>query len=257
MDEKNRIYNKVKSVIRQDGKKSSYIGEDDFVGLLKDGITINFHLKNNQLDIENIFRTIKRSQIIIKDKFDYDLETIGIDVYNSKEEMRQDGRSRSRYASWIAGIYDGKIRIISEREDEEPEALYIILTHEIIHLAIDEISRSLCPYWLDEGLAVYLSQELPEDYHIGLHEAVKKDKVLPLEVLENPLPADSDEDLRQLAYAEVSSIAEYLIERCGWHQIKAIIRKCRKRNVSSILADMSLNYYLIEQEWKRWMRTKS
>jgi hypothetical protein len=164
MNEKARIYKKVSSIIRGDGKRSSYIGEDDFVSLIKDGITINFHIKNPNLDIENIFRAVKRAQKIVKERFDYNLEKLGIDIYDSMEEMRHEGRSKSRYASWIAGIYDGKIRLISEQEDEEPEAIYIILTHEVIHLAICDITSGLCPYWLDEGLAIYLSQELSDTY---------------------------------------------------------------------------------------------
>jgi len=45
MNEKDRIYQKVESVIREEGKRSSYIGEDDFVSLVKGNITINYHLK--------------------------------------------------------------------------------------------------------------------------------------------------------------------------------------------------------------------
>jgi len=257
MDEKNRIYKKVKSIITENGNKSSYIGEDDFVSLVKGDITINFHIKHPTLDIENIFRTVKRAQKIIKERLAYDLEKIDIDMYDSLEEMRQDGRSRSRYASWIAGIYDGKIRIISERGDEAPEVLYIILTHEIIHLASYKISKGKCPYWLDEGLAVFLSQELPDDYILKLKGALSTDKILPIETLENPFPVDSSEDLRQLAYAEVSSITEYLVETYGWDKVKSIVLQCKKRSIKTILADMSLNYYLIEQGWKRWIRNKS
>lgn len=257
MEEKERIYKKVKSVIRQDEKRSSYIGEDDFVGLVKGGITINFHIKQPVFDIENVFRTVKRAQKIIKDRFDYNLEKVHIDIYSSMEEMRQEGRSKSRYASWIAGIYDGKIRLISEKEDKEPESLYIILTHEITHLAIYDISQGSCPYWLDEGMAVYLSQELPDEYITQLKKAVQSEKILPLEVLENSLPANTTENIRQLAYAEVLSITEYLIETYGWDKVKSIISQCSRRTVKTILGDLSLNYYLIEHTWKRWMRSKS
>jgi hypothetical protein len=252
-----RVYKKVKSILKDRGSRSSYIGEDDFVSLVKGGVTINFHIKNRHLDIENIFRAVKRAQKIVKDKFDYTLEKIDIDIYDSIDEMRQDGRSRSKYASWIAGIYDGKIRVISEKEDEEPESLYIILTHEIVHLVIDKTSGGLCPYWLDEGLAVYLSQEIPAHYFNGLQEAVKKDKVLPLELLERHLSPDADENIRQLAYSEVSSITEYLVETCGWNTIKSIICQCVRRPFKTILSDLSLNYYLLEQGWKRWLKGKS
>lgn len=255
MGEQSCIYKKVESIIR-DGNRSSYIGEDDFVSLVKGGIAIRFHLKHAGLDIENIYRAVKRAQKVIKDRFDHDLGRVDINIYDSKEEMRDEGRSRSRYASWIAGIFDGRIRIIAERDDEMPEALYIILTHEMIHLAINEMCRDNCPYWLDEGLAVFLSQELPDEYLDILTQAVKQDKVLPLAALHKPLPVNTGEELRKLAYAESMDLVRYLVETKGWDCVKGIIHQCRRRDISSVMADLSLNDYLLEQGWKRWRRAQ-
>jgi len=254
--EENPVYRKIKSVITEKKGRSSYIGEDDFVSLVKDGIAINFHIKNPNLYMVNILRVVKRAQKIVKDRFDHTLTSIDIDIYDSIEEMREEGKSKSRYASWIAGIYDGKIRVISENEDEPPPALYIILTHEIIHLAVDEMSRGLCPYWLDEGLAVCLSQEIPDEYEKRLGEAIKKDKTLPLEILEKPLPSDTPELLRQTAYAEVFSITEFLIESLGWDKIRSIVHQCQRRPPRIIFTDLGLNYYLLENGWKKWAAGK-
>lgn len=255
MNERDRIYRKVKSIIREKNK-SSYIGEDDLVTLQKEGIKINFHIKNRNLDIENVFRAVKRAEKVIKNKLDHDLENLCVDIHSSIEEMRQEGISKSRYASWIAGICDGDIRIISEQGDKEPEALYIILTHEIIHLAISEIGLGKCPYWLDEGVAVYLSQELNDQYLAILQEALRKDKILPLEILEKPVPVDAAEPLRQLAYSQSFSVVEYFIETRGWDKVRLIIDQSRRRPIKMILTDLGLNYYLIEQGWKRWVRER-
>jgi hypothetical protein len=255
MDEKQHIFNKVESIIREKDR-SSYIGEDDFVSLVKGGVAIRFHLKHPGLDIENIYRAVKRAQKIIKDRFDHSLDRVDISIYDSKEEMREEGRSRSRYASWIAGIYDGRIRIIAGRDDEAPESLYIILTHEMIHLAVDEIGKGRCPYWLDEGLAVFLSQELPEEYADILEQAVKQDKTLPLAALQRPLPGNAEEDLRRLAYAEAADVVAYLAETVGWDSVRGVIRQCGLREIPAILGELGLNDYLIEQGWKRWRRCR-
>ena len=121
----------------------------------------------------------------------------------------------------------------------------------------DEMSTGFCPYWLDEGLAIYLSQELSDTYLNKLQKAVRGDKIMPLEILENPLPSDAEESLRQLAYSEVFSITEYFIESYGWGKITSVIRQCRRRPIKTILIDLGLNYYLIEQGWKRWVREKN
>lgn len=256
MDEKARIYNKVKSIIGERDSKSSYIGEDDFVSLTKNGVNINFHIKNPNINIENVFRTVKRAQKIINERLGYNPDRLHIDIYNSIGELRKVSKSKSRFASWIAGIYDGRLRVISDQEDEEPEALYIILTHEIVHLAVDEMSRGLCPYWLDEGLAIFLSQDMSDTYIKALHDAVKNDKIIPLEILEKPLPSDTEELIRHLVYTEVFSIVEYFIAIYGWSKIKSVIEQCKRRPIKTILTDLGLNYYLIVQGWMRWMRER-
>lgn len=256
MNEQERVYNKVDSIIRKKAS-STYIGEDDFVSLRKGGIAIAFHLKNAGLDLENIYRAVKRAQKIVKGRFDYNLEQIDISIYESTAEMREEGLSRSRYGSWIAGIFDGRIRVIAERDDDAPESLYIILTHEIIHLAIYDIGKGRCPYWLDEGLAVYLSQELPDEYTEILCRAVKDERIWPMESLQRPLPTNLTDGLRKLAYAQVSDVVNYLIEKSGWNSVKNIIHHCANREINAILGDMSLNYYLIEQGWLRWRRSSN
>lgn len=235
------------------GKLSSYIGVDDFVALVQDGIRINLHIKQRNLEIRDIFRTVKKSRKIVSDRLGHVLENIDIDIYDSMGEMRKDGRSRSRYASWIAGIFDGKIRVIAEAEEEDPAALDIILAHEIVHLAIHEMSKGRCPYWIDEGMAICLSQKLPEEYLTKLQGAIKKDAVLPLEVLENPLSSSADGAVRQLVYAQCCSMTEYFAATYGWDRLSTLVSSSNKRKASSLLSDMSLNYYLLEIGWKRWI----
>lgn len=257
MDEKERIFRKVDSIIRQDDK-SSYIGGDDYVILVKDGIRVGFHIKNPSLDIEGVFRTVRRAQKMVAERFGCALTGIEISLYDSKDEMRQEGRSRSRYASWIAGIFDGQIRIIAEKGDEEPGSLFIVLTHEIIHLAVFTLGQGNCPYWLDEGLAVYLSQELPDQYLNALQRAIKSEKTFPLDALQSPLPPDLDDDgIRQLAYSETSSVVEYLIETYGWEVVSLLVTRSGKGPFDAVLAELSLNHYLLEQGWKRWYRKRS
>jgi hypothetical protein len=181
----------------------------------------------------------------VKDRFEYNLDRIDVSIYDSKEELREEGRSRSRYASWIAGIYEGEIRIVAEREDEAPESLYIILTHELIHLAVDAIGMGGCPWWLDEGLAVFLSQELPREHAEILDAAVRGDRTFPLAALARPLPD-----------AQVADLAAYLVGTSGWNSVRDILHQCGRREVAAILSDLGLNDYLIEQGWKRWRRNR-
>jgi hypothetical protein len=251
--ERDHIYEKVQSIIREDGR-STYIGEDDLVSLVKGGIRIDFHIKNSNLNIENVFRTVKRTQKIVQDRLGHNLEKIGVEIFNSGEELIEGSKSKSVIASWMAGIFDGNIRVVAEKDADVQESLYILLTHEIVHLAVAEMSAGACPYWLDEGLAVQLSQHLPNLYQETVAEAVHEDRMLPLETLERPVAASLDEWARRLFYAQSASITGYFIESYGWQKLQQVLRSCRDRPFHNVLGTFATNYYLLEQGWKRWVR---
>ncbi len=254
MEERDRIFEKVASVIRESGR-SSYIGEDDFVSLTKGTIRIDFHLKNANLDVENIFRTVKRAEMIIAEKFLHQMTKINISIFDSRTELSERAHAKSQYASWIAGIYDGAIKIVAGSDDEDIDSLYIILTHEITHQAVSEISRGRCPYWLDEGLAVHLSQRLPDVYVEAVKSAVAQDAVLPIEFLERPLPDDIDENTRRLAYGQCAGLAAYVLEFYDWPVVREVLESCAVRSIPDVLRGFATNYYLLEQGWKRSVRT--
>jgi hypothetical protein len=260
MDEEERIYRKVKSIVREDNR-STYIGEDDLVRLVQRGITVNFHLKHEKLDIINIFRAIKRTQKMIALKLGYDLEDIKVNIYRSGAEVLKDSGLRSQYASWAAGYFDGEITIVSEEDDEEEaKSLTIYLTHEIIHCAVYEIGEGRCPFWLDEGLSIYLSQELPDVYLEALRDALEKeDGVLLLKDLERPDPSILEDDgLRRLAYAESACAVECMVVNplYGWGKVNALLRETGKRGMESALFEQCLSYDLIQSDMEKWAKKK-
>ncbi len=260
MDEEERIFRKVKSIVRQENR-STYIGEDDLVRLTQHGIRVNFHLKHEKLDIINLFRTIKRTQKIVRDKLGHELTDIRVNVYRSGEEALREGDRKNACGSWAAGFFDGEITIVSEEDDEEEtQSFYIYLTHEIIHLAVHEIGRGRCPFWLDEGLSVYLSQELPDSYLDALREAMgERGPVLLLEELERPgnLVMETEAG-RRLAYAEAACVVECMVNSplYGWEKVNALLREAGKREMRDALFELCLDYDLIQGDMEKWARKK-
>ncbi len=260
MDEEERIFRKVRSIVRQDNR-STYIGEDDLVRLVQRGITVNFHLKHERLDIINVFRAIKRTQRLVADRLGHDLEDIRVNIYRSGEEILQESIRTSRYASWAAGFFDGEITIVSEEDsDEEAKSLYIYLTHEIIHLAVHEITDGCCPFWLDEGLTVYLSQDLPDTYLEALEGALEEGQgFIRLQDLEKPEDAlIQDHEMRRLAYAEAACAVECMVKSplYGWEVVNSMLRAMGKNGPEDVLFDHCLSYDLIQSDMERWARTK-
>lgn len=260
MDEEERIFRKVGSIVRQDNR-STYIGEDDLVRLIQRGITVNFHLKHENLDLVNIFRTIKRTQKIVRQKLDHEIEDIRVNIYKTGAEMLSDGGLRGVYSSWAAGFFDGEITIVSEEDSvEEAKSLYIYLTHEIVHLAVHEIGKGRVPFWLDEGLAVYLSQELPDTYLEAIGDVLAGGgRLFTLEELERPAAEIIGSNwMRRLAYAEVACIVECMVMNplYGWEKVNSLLREAGKREIKEVLFEHCLNYDLMEADLDKWARKK-
>ena len=266
IEEKKKIYGKVKSVIG-DGERKSYIGADDFVTMVKDEISIRYHIKNKDLDLEEIFRAIKRARVKVGTALGFYPEKILIEVYDSFPEMKAKGKEETgnSYINNISGVFDGKIRIDSSKlcvnavgtGHALPLQIYVLITHEYVHLVLFEMTKAKYPQWLSEGLAVFFSQDLSNYYEEILAEAVKEDSILPLELLEGDFKKFPDEKLIKLAYSQSYSIVSYLVEKLGWEKIRFILENLKFKGTEKTLNDLSLNYYLIEQDWKRWVKKLS
>lgn len=66
---------------------------------------------------------------------------------------------------WVAGFFDGKIRVPVEPGTSETEAFAGLLRHELAHAFLHRLSRGRAPSWLQEGLAQYV-----EGRRVGVEE---------------------------------------------------------------------------------------
>ncbi len=91
------------------------------------------------------------------------------------------------------------------------------LSHEYIHYILTKKSRNRLPLWMHEGIAKYLETRWrDEDQYLSpimettLFNALKNDYRVPLEAMMPSLAKLKNAEDVQLAYAEVSSMMEYL-----------------------------------------------
>jgi hypothetical protein len=254
MKEKKQVYGKVACVSPQ-GYVSipSYFGENDYGKTEISGITIHYHLKNSSLNPPNILRAVLHAQKRVKEYLGHNLNKIdNIHILNSMEEMQKHILNENKSLSWVGGIFHtGKIMVIAEPDD--PDALYVHITHEIIHLAVYQMSNGKCSCWLDEGISVYLSQDLNDTYLKQLVRATDKNSFFPFEALEQQLP-DTDENTRQLIYAQCFSMTKFLAETKGWEVVRLMFAQSATKPMSEILKYLGLNYYFLEKTWKQWLQ---
>jgi hypothetical protein len=100
----------------------------------------------------------------------------------------------------------------------------IVVPHELTHLVFDtavENPYRFPPRWLNEGLAVYLSEGYGSGDQNRVADAVASRDLLPLVALGAQFPTDADKTV--LAYAESVSAIDYLVRSHGRDALVALV----------------------------------
>jgi hypothetical protein len=251
----NSIYDKLDSIIGDGPGKKSYLGQDDFVEVRHRNIRLAYHVKNSVIDLPCLLGTIRR----IMEKLEVDLNllltNIEIEIFKDKSEWveRHTIINEADLPSWIQGDSGRVIRIVMDQEKiASMQALQLAVTHEVVHFALHRHVNKPIPAWLDEGLAVFCSQNLPAAYTEELKRAVAGNALLSMEMLTPPFTR-MDRSVQRLAYAQSTAMVEYLVSKYGWDLIREMLMACKRgESPEHVLKARGLNYYLLEKEWDRW-----
>lgn len=101
----------------------------------------------------------------------------------------------------------------------------IVIPHELTHLVFDTAARNpyhFPPRWLNEGLAVYLSQGYDPSDRGAVEGAASAGTLIPLDGLTGQFPTSYERF--SLAYAESVSAVDYLIREDGRDALVSLIR---------------------------------
>ena len=104
--------------------------------------------------------------------------------------------------------------------------LSIVVPHELTHLVFDTATRNAYhqpPHWLNEGLAVYLSERYGDDDRRRVANAIERGTLLPLSSLTEGFPS-AREELFYLGYAEGVSAVDFFIRTYGEDKLVELIR---------------------------------
>jgi hypothetical protein len=100
----------------------------------------------------------------------------------------------------------------------------VVVPHELVHLVVDTTVSNpyhFPPRWLNEGLAVYLSQGYDGSDRAAVNAAAASGSLLPLDGLDGQFPTSAARFF--LAYAESVSAVDYLIRTHGQDALVALI----------------------------------
>jgi len=156
----------------------------------------------------------------------------------------------------VAGLYDGKIRVPLSGEARDPARLTQVLRHEYTHVLVRELTGGNAPFWLNEGLAQFESEELDENKRRIISDAMHDGGLIPLGDLDADRVEFSDNpDLMRLAYLESFAAASYLRRRFSRrhlfdfmemlaqkHDAKSALQAVYRRNYQRLHRDVFSEY---------------
>ena len=121
-----------------------------------------------------------------------------------------------------AGWGDGNSGTIVIKSPELVPDFQTVMTHELTHIATrDYISdyKYALPAWFSEGLAVYVSDDLPADKRHMIEDDCRQGKLSSIDELDNVLVSSTDEDASitsvGTAYTQSGLIVEYIADKYG------------------------------------------
>lgn len=163
---------------------------------------------------------------------------------------------REHSPTWLAGQYDGKIRVPVPSGNMDIKHVKQVVFHEYTHALIQDLAQGRCPTWLNEGLAEYegarANDQATRDRLAG---AAAAEKLIPwAEIDERFRATEAVEDV-SLAYQQAHSIARYLIERYGFWRIRRVMKALAEgaSTEQALQDEFKLNITQLEARWRQWL----
>ncbi len=155
---------------------------------------------------------------------------------------------------WVAGLYDGKVRVPINREGIEDKNLRAIVNHEVAHAFVAGISGRMAPPWINEGLAVYMEGKVQKRDDLVFRSAVKTQTLYTLDqlIMDAPVTEKTDPLMIELFYEQSFHIVAYLIERYGMFKVKQMLEAYGKgKNSEEVFQEiLRISTKRFEQEWR-------
>lgn len=148
----------------------------------------------------------------------YPDERIAVVLYAS-----EDFHDVTQTPSWTAGVYDGRIKLpVGGLVASDHDVLERTLRHEYGHVLVHLLSRSRCPVWLNEGLAIAAEEQEPGDRTDWAHRTLAGEELFRLAELEGPFTALPAARV-PVAYAQSYLAVRTLLDRHGARRMRELL----------------------------------
>lgn len=162
---------------------------------------------------------------------------------------------RAGTPDWLAGQYDGKVRVPLPGQGLDRAGVRRTLIHEYTHAVIHDVTNGQLPVWLNEGLAEYEAWKGQDPPWPTLKQAVAKEQILPWSRLSTGFSMSLPAGEVALAYEQSHSIVRYLVERYGFWRIRRLLKTLV--GGTPIEDAMAKEFHQkparLETEWRTWL----
>jgi tetratricopeptide (TPR) repeat protein len=142
------------------------------------------------------------------------------------------------------------------------------IAHEYIHLVVSHGSGERAPVWLQEGLAKHLegawrgqvAGSLPAHHRALLGDAARTGEFVPFEKFRRSMAYLDSGDEAALAFAQVSTMVAYLLEREEGEVLPALLTRLRSgESAEDVVAQLAGHddFADFKAGWHAWLRTQS
>ena len=154
----------------------------------------------------------------------------------------------------IGGLYDGKIRLPLNPDDIMGDQLQRVLWHEYTHAVVHDLSKGICPLWLNEGIATLQEARVRAPDLDSVREALQGNQLVGWDELWNL--QQYDEARLRLHYVESYLIVQYLVKRWGWNGLVGLLKRLGQGTpiADAIRAQYKMDPKDLEKEWLNWIR---
>jgi tetratricopeptide (TPR) repeat protein len=160
----------------------------------------------------------------------------------------------TRSPDWAGAVYDGKIRLPLAGIRAVNKQLAAILYHEYMHVMVHFMAGRNVPVWLNEGLAEIAGRRINPTPQADLTAAAVSGQLLDWQILASPFSGLADDRIA-LAYEQSYSLASFMVESYGWHNMRELLETLGKQlewsvAVAEVYREYGLDWPAIQNEWQ-------
>ncbi len=201
----------------------------------------------------DIRRVLRQARLEVGREFQYRPKHKIVVLLYSKETFR---KVRQGAPEWLAGMFDGKIRLPMPESERDLGSVKGTVVHEYTHAVVHELSRGQVPHWFNEGLAEYQEAKFAKTSTpaSSLKQALDADELVPWSQVESLFSGRSIDQVR-LGYDQSHSVVAYLAQRYGFWHIPRLLKQMAQ-GVSfeeALRQEFKSPAERLEKDWKRWL----